>query len=435
MFGKPERILICAIAVLIGLYAIGKPLCVACFFEQPPVATLPLGEATIEARVVAPPERSEKNQRVLVDHEGGRILLYLSRYSDVGYGDTLEIEGIFQAPEAFEDFDYPAWLAGQGIYQVSFYPHVTVIAKSGEFSLPPFLSSLRSRLSLPVLSHIPEPQASLVLAMTLGERAGITEDFRGQLSRAGIFHIAAISGLHVSLIGLGLVGLFVLLGLRRPLASFATIPVLAFYVFLVGAPASALRAGIMASFFLLAFAFGRIGKLFYVLLLTAFLLLLFDISFLEDIGFQLSFGALLSLTLLAPLLWRVVSSYTQNNLVLIFVSSLSIALVLSPLLLIHFGEVSLLAPLANVLVLPVVPFLMAFAFIVELFGILWQPLWLLSSYVVFVSRIFGSIAPLSVSLPVVALAPYYVVLFALAYYVAYHSPFVLRREMLRSQHS
>ena len=140
---------------------------------------------------------------------------------------------------------------------------------------------------------------SIAVAMTLGEKSSVTHELREEYSVAGVSHILALSGTHLSVIYM-LFMLFVRKHRRRD-----NLPVLLFiwgYAFMAGLPISVVRASLMLSIFHLSHMSGRIQNPFNVLGLTAVIMLLLSPESLWDVGFQMSFTAVASIYLFQPII-------------------------------------------------------------------------------------------------------------------------------------
>lgn len=160
---------------------------------------------------------------------------------------------------------------------------------------------------------------------------------------------------------------------------------------MIGAPASAIRAGIMASLLLIAQYFGRFSTASRAIIFAATLMLLQNPLILRlDIGFQLSFLATLGLIHLQPILsdyFKKIPNFFQlrNNLS----ATLSAQTFVFPILVYNFGQISIISPITNILILPLIPFLTILGFIFSFIGIFWQilgqffswPAWLLLTYI------------------------------------------------------
>lgn len=152
-----------------------------------------------------------------------------------------------------------------------------------------------------------EPYARVVAAMMLGARENAPEELEEAFRNSGTMHLFAVSGLHVAIVTAILAWVFATIGVPKQHAVLFIIPAVLFYALLTGLSPSALRAALMASVFLLGFAFFEKPRLLNSLGLAAILLLLIDPQQAFQVGFQLSFLAVLSIALLTPVLGGVLS--------------------------------------------------------------------------------------------------------------------------------
>ena len=204
---------------------------------------------------------------------------------------------------------------------------------------------------------LPGRTAALVRALILGDRSGLSEKDADALSESGLAHVAAVSGLHVST----LVGFVLLVTRRRRRLSLLALPVIVAFVLLAGAPSSAVRAGVMQAFLLLAAALGRDEDSLWALQIALAGLLLVNPASISDVGLQLSFASALGLILFAGKLraWLMGKlpgeSAAARKAGGILASSLSATLAAllfsTPIAALSFGKVSIIAPLSNLLCL------------------------------------------------------------------------------------
>ena len=160
-----------------------------------------------------------------------------------------------------------------------------------------FFSALRSRLSDVIRASFDEESAGVVLALVAGDRSEMPESLRMNCRVSGVSHLLALSGLHVGTLFLLLEWLFMRLRMGRKAAFLCSLPFMAGYAVLVGAPASVVRACLMFSASRLARLDGRPRDGLSVVALSLLPMLIVNPLFIEDAGFILSFSAVTGLAL------------------------------------------------------------------------------------------------------------------------------------------
>ncbi len=258
----------------------------------------------------------------------------------------------------------------------------------------------------------PQDVRAFMRALLLGDKDALYADaglYRA-MSRAGFLHITAVSGMHVAF----LVGLLqLLLGASRR-NSLLCIALVWAFVFLTGASPSAVRAGIMQSFLLLAPLFGRENDAATSLGAALGLILLLNPSAAGSISLQLSFAAMAGILCFAAPLQRALEEATGSERlrrllrapIATAASSLAVLAFTVPLSAIHFGSVQVLSPLTNLLGLWAVSLCFCGGFLsVGLFALLpaagsglgWLTAWL-ARYLVAVARLVSAVPFASVYL-------------------------------------
>jgi competence protein ComEC len=226
------------------------------------------------------------------------------------------------------------------------------------------LAGFKEKFELALNQTFFPPTREMLLALILGERESLPYSFVESLNLTGTRHILAISGLHIGIIG-GLLwfGLGIL-PFSLKARVFLSFIILGAYVLLIGAPPSALRATVMAGVFALGALAGRGIRSWHSLILAAVLLLAFEPAILGSLSFQLSFLAVAGILLLKPLMDNLLD-FLPNPLKLRDLLSISLAvqIFLWPVLGFYFGRVALVAPLANLAIVPLLPYLIGGGFL------------------------------------------------------------------------
>ncbi|MGQ9546963.1 MAG: ComEC/Rec2 family competence protein, partial [Dehalococcoidia bacterium] len=222
----------------------------------------------------------------------GTALIRVPCYPAYCYGDVLKVTGELKTPASFDDFDYGAYLARQGIYSLIYYPEVEVLDRGQGFKPLHWVYSFRERLSASLAGALPEPQGSLAQAIVLGLRGNIPDPLHEAFSRTGTAHLLAISGLHMSIIIAMLLSLFTLVfGRQRSIYIWLTLALTWLYALLAGMHPPIIRATVMGSLFLIAVYLGRQGNAMIALAFAAAVMVGIQPHVLWSTSFQLSFLA------------------------------------------------------------------------------------------------------------------------------------------------
>jgi competence protein ComEC len=212
---------------------------------------------------------------------------------------------------------------------------------------------------------LPQPEAGLAEGLLVGGDNHLPENLKQAFIKAGLSHIVAISGYNIALIAQGFVIFGIAIGLwRRQALWFSAFGVIWFIV-LVGAQASSIRAGIMGLSAFAAFFVGRLSSSINMLLCAAALMLFFQPLLLRyDVGFQLSFLAAFAIIIVSPFMERLtLKKFFAGIFAETALMTFAVELFVTPLIIYQFHIFSPFALLANILILPILPYAMGLAFI------------------------------------------------------------------------
>ncbi len=296
----------------------------------------------------------------------GTILVRAPRWPEYHYGDRLRVSGLPETPPELDSFSYKDYLARQGIHSFVGRPRIELLASGRGNPVKTAFLAVKDRARAAIGRLVPEPEASLLQGIVLGIKASIPNDLYDLFNATGTSHILVISGTNLTMIAALFSRAFGrLLGKRR--AYWFTLAGVGLYVLLVGAEPAVARAALMACLYLTALYLGRHATAYVSLCAAGLLLTAINPLSLWDAGFQLSFAATLGLILFSPALER----FFERGLARILpqerakravrylddllIVTLAAQILTLPLILYHFGRVSLIAPLANLLIQPAQP--------------------------------------------------------------------------------
>lgn len=288
-------------------------------------------------------------------------------------GDVLSVTGLWEPPPPASNpggFDYSHMLMADGIGAI-LRAEPGAVAYRGTGSVPlRLINFVRSWLS-GVYDRYAGEGAGLLQAMILGERWRLPDDIYTGFKETGMAHLLAISGLHVGFLAGCLWWLFRRLRLGAKGAFFCLLGILPCYALLTGAGVSVLRATVMVLIVAGGRAVNRRPDLLNSLCVAGLCILAFRPLDILDVGFQLSFCALLGLILLMPL-FRRLFHFLPGKVNDLLSMSLAAQLGVAPVLAWHFHGIAPASLLANLLLIPLAGVFINLGFLLPLIS--WVPL-------------------------------------------------------------
>ncbi len=343
----------------------------------------------------------------------GEILIFVPRFPIYNYGDELLIKGKLETPQAIDNFNYPGYLANQGIYSTMLSPQTYLIGTGKGFRPLAWVYALRNRLSEAMAATIPEPQASVAQGMILGIKSNVTPDLQNNFIKSGTVYILVISGSQFNIVaGILLATGIWLFGKRRFFYIWPALGAIWIYALLTGMGPPAIRAAVMVSIFLFADLLGRQKSAMTAIGFAAAVMAAITPKILGDASFQLTFLSVAGIALITPRLqaWgkKIIAAKlgeegffvkTVNWVADSLCVTLGVTIAIWPLMVYYFGIFSLVSPLASLLVLPALPYLLGSGTMAAVFGIYLLPFgqivgwlaWLAASYMLLVINGFAKL--------------------------------------------
>lgn len=255
------------------------------------------------------------------------------------------------------EFDYKSYLASRDIFiQVGIDSIYSVISSNNRLSW----ELLRQHV-LDLIEHNFDPSVRpLAKALLIGYKNELDRDDKIAFSRVGLSHIMAVSGLHVGFIIAPfwfLIPWFWTLRYGKQAGLILLVFLLVGYAGLTGFSASVSRAALTGGFIAYGKLFHKVRDSKNLTAVSAIILLLVDPDMLFDPGFQLSFAAVYIILLTVPVINKWIPGWIRYRWygapVMVIIVSFIVQMGLFPLLTYHFGEFSIIGPIANALVVPV----------------------------------------------------------------------------------
>ncbi|MDB5204273.1 MAG: internalization-related competence protein ComEC/Rec2, competence protein ComEC protein [Candidatus Taylorbacteria bacterium] len=296
-------------------------------------------------------------------------MIYDNAVGIFGYNDTLVVKGKIERPKNFDskdgrDFDYVSYLKRQGIYHEMSFGSIVEQKQNDEITLRTILYRIKNWFIGNVESLVSEPESSLANGVTLAGKGVLPKDVQTDFVKAGLIHIVVLSGYNIAIVIRAMMLLFGMWG-RRFGIIFAGVGIVLFVIMTGGTP-PVVRSAIMASITLL-------GTLSYKTVLqnralfgAVFVMVFWNpYSLLYDASFALSMLATFAIINCAEPVKKSLTKVTEKFQVKQILSeTLATQIIVLPYLLYEIGNLSIVAPISNIIILPLIPWIMLLTFIV-----------------------------------------------------------------------
>lgn len=366
-----------------------------------------------------------------IEHNGSKtnpkinIIAYTKEDIKADVGDLVKLDGYLvgmKRPTNPGGFDELSYYYSRKIYYKLYSDNAVIINHSFNFN------SLISNLRNSVYEHInylfPENEASIISTMLLGMKEELSQDTKKLYQMSGISHLLAISGLHVSILGLGLFNFLKKVSNKIKTSAGISIIVLILYCLLTGGSISTVRATIMLCLMLLSYFFTERYDVFAAIFSAAFIILLLNPYQLFDVGFLLSFSAVLGIVLITPILEERYNQFNKKILSLLFVT-LSASLCTYPVIAYFFYQLSFYGVIVNLIVVPIMSGVIGFSILAITLSYAWIKLGTFTAGIVyFILKYIEMITKLVPGLPIhiihikkptiLCILIYYLILFSAA---------------------
>lgn len=322
---------------------------------------------------------------------GGR--LYLNEQLSLSPGDRVEgeFELRYTGPEGEERSDY---YSGTGIYLIAYQKGETTVQEMHDRSIRHFPARLRSQILQKLDGMFPADTAAFAKALLLGDRTDLDHKTTTALTASGIIHLVAVSGLHVSVL---FSLLYFVLGRHRVLTPLVGTAVLIFVAAVTGFSVSVVRACLMNWLMVMALVVNKEADSPTALSFAVVVMLSVNPLSVTSVGLQLSVASVIGLIVFSEPIsdwvrqlpfWaearrRTLLAYIRNTVAASVGSAIGASIATAPLTALHFGTVSLVGLLTNLLTVSVANLVFVLLIFAVALGFVWLPAgsglaWLLS---------------------------------------------------------
>ncbi|MDP1994495.1 MAG: ComEC/Rec2 family competence protein, partial [Ignavibacteria bacterium] len=322
------------------------------------------GQIILTGTISDEPDVRDTSQNIKVKVSGSTVLVTTKRYPEYKYLDKIKFTGKLETPMVAENFNYKNYLLKDHIYSVMAFPTIEVVSEKHQYNIFSYLYEkilfLKQGLRQSIQNSFLPPQSSILEGTILGDNGAMTNDLKNKLNITGLRHVIAVSGTHIVILSSIIMSLLLAMGFWRGQAFYIAIIFICIFIVLTGLPSSGIRAGIMGGIYLLSQKIGRqtMGSRL-IILACSIMLLINPLLLFYDVGFQLSFLAVIGLIYLEPFIKFLIkkitkrpNGYPAENLVSIISTTFAAQIFTLPIMVYNFGNISFVSPITNLLILP-----------------------------------------------------------------------------------
>jgi competence protein ComEC len=329
------------------------------------LAAMEPGEVVLVGRIASPPEPSSFGYMadLRVEHlwyegreilRGGGVEVFAGDLS-VGVGDRVRVDGEISRPQIGDDgFDYARYLSTK---RISALVEATSVMPVGEER--GWIGEVHRRTDVALGYGLRPREAAVVRGMVLGDRSLMPENLETEFQRSGVTHVLAISGQHVAILAAVIYFALRLFVIPAGIRAGVTMGLIWAYILIAGAPPSAIRAGVVATFVLSAPLLGRQVSALHFMTTMLALVLAYNPELVYSTGFQLSVAAVFGILLLTNPLRSLIEhtllrplKKPQAQLSNLLSVSLAAQIATSPIVASTFDQVSIVGVITNLIAVP-----------------------------------------------------------------------------------
>lgn len=297
------------------------------------------------------------------------ILVYTQNLDNIKNGSKININGtIYYPSEKSNPSDFNEKLNFKiNNIKYKMYANVTQVLKYNNINI--YFDNLKQKLFEIYDNILPQTESNILKAMLLGEKDFLDEQITNLYRTSGIYHILAISGLHIGILALFLTKFFKKLNIK--FYQIFVIFILIFYCYFTGGSLSTIRATIMCITVLIASMLYKSPDFISSICLSAIILLFKNPYYIFDIGFLYSYTSVFAIAFLGG---RLCDLYKLKGIKQAFVISFFVCLAIKPITAYYFYNISILDVFLNIIIIPFMSIVVILGFLSTIIGIFSIPL-------------------------------------------------------------
>ncbi|MCK9272499.1 ComEC family competence protein [Candidatus Gracilibacteria bacterium] len=333
------------------------------------------------------------------------LLVKTGKKLNLNPGDLINFKSKIYEIKNTGNFDYRTYLKLKNIYGMVYMYNFDVIGKNST-NYENFIEKIRNKILITIKEIYPKDSSNLLSGILIGERNDLSLELKNNFNRSGLTHIIAVSGFNITII------IIFLSFILRPFPMAIKIPIIVgfivVFVNIVGDNSPAIRAAIMGIISYISLSYSRKINLFnLILFIVIFFIILNPLIINYDISFQLSLLSVIGIVYFSDYLKKLLNllpnKFSIKEALILTLCSVIFTL---PIIVVNFGQLSIMSPISNILVTFAIPLSMLFGFlsivlyfITPILGITIGFIgWAFLKYILIITNFFGSLQYATISI-------------------------------------
>ncbi len=354
-----------------------------------------------------------------------QVFFYSKEKYHANVGDTILVTGVFSKFLPIRnpgDFDFRTWAHRQGIYGklIQKKGSVVSITSSNQATWLSILEKIRAGIRAQFQRITEGKTPGMLSALILGDKSDVDPELKSSFVETGVIHVLAVSGLHVGYILMILLILTSMTSVPWGWNRIIIIIGLAGFVILTGGKPSVVRASIMAALYVIAPVVNRSRSTWNIIAASALIMLIWNPMSIFDLGFQLSYSAVISIVYFYQLFERTLPKKLQpkniqnnvlKNIWSLLLVSASAQIGTLPLTILYFHRIPIISLFANIIIVPLIGVLVALGILILTIGwipylgyLFGQSAWIVTQLIDISATVFSSVPFASVDMPMMSVS-------------------------------
>lgn len=327
----------------------------------------------ITGKIISRKTETEYYNKYIVKSKKEKFILLTDKTERLEYGDLVKIKAKYIKPNEsrnYKGFNYRVYLKTQKIYGTLKAENINVIGKKNCNYLFYISNKLQEKIIENSNKILPKDVSSVFLGIILGEKEKMSEELKEEFRISSLYHVLAVSGMHVSFIIIGITFTLKSLKINKKISYGIVIILIIEFMFLTNFTFSVIRAGIMAIILIISKIFYRKADIWTTVSIAILITIIYNPYTILDIGFELSYAGTIGIIYFNKNITRYLEKHINKKMASALAVPISAQILIMPITVLNFNTISVTFLFSNLLASPIVGVIMTFGILIILISLI-----------------------------------------------------------------